>query len=257
MRIDSGRRIDLLIGCLAVTGRIIRREAAAALGVSADSVDKDVQLIKAIMPDQTRLMARGSLPAPLGVEAMPDGVGVADVLRVVLGERFVAVEIEPRPDPDLSVAKVVADAVREGRVMSCRYVSPSAEASVGSERRISPHTVVDADGRLHARAYDHADGRFKDFVLGRMSAARLEGPSTVPADRDDEWNEIVDLVLEVDHPDVDTALLIAREIGADPSTLTRRISCRKALVSYVEPVHRTGRYARESAVRIRRDGADA
>lgn len=100
-------------------------------------------------------------------------------------------------------------------------------------RTISPHSIVRAGRRWHVRAYCHVKEEFRDFNLGRMSAAKLlQDPTVKPTNRDDNvWNTFVQVRIGA-HPLLtrEQADVIRFEHFDNMASLTQ--SCRAALVSY-------------------------
>lgn len=101
------------------------------------------------------------------------------------------------------------------------------------QRTISPHSIVRAGRRWHARAYCHMKEDFRDFNLGRMSAAKLRrDPLITQKNRDDDaWNTFLQVRIGA-HPLLtrEQADVIRFEHFDNTASLTQ--SCRAALVSY-------------------------
>ena len=100
-------------------------------------------------------------------------------------------------------------------------------------RMISPHSLVRAGRRWHVRAYCHMREEFRDFNLGRMSAAKLLQESEVKAASQDDaaWNTFVQVRIGA-HPLLtrEQADVIRFEHFDNAASLTQ--SCRVALISY-------------------------
>lgn len=100
-------------------------------------------------------------------------------------------------------------------------------------RLISPHSIVRAGRRWHARAYCHESQMFKDFALGRINTVKLIGQLAHSSEADDkEWNCYLKLKL-IAHPDLsaDQAALVQSEYFRGKKSFIH--SCRRALVNYV------------------------
>jgi hypothetical protein len=50
-------------------------------------------------------------------------------------------------------------------------------------------------GSAGTRARDADDGAFKDYVLGRLSGASLQGPAEAPSSTDQDWHGCVTLMI--------------------------------------------------------------
>ncbi|PZO73130.1 MAG: hypothetical protein DI629_20215 [Mesorhizobium amorphae] len=252
---DARKRQDLILACLLTAGFYDRAALADRFGVTPYAIDKDVAALRAARPGLFGRVSMGRLKAEAKDGAkVPAGTSAEEVAETLLGEDFFRVEAEPRPDPSPDVMRAVIAAVRESKVMTFIYHSPDG-ATARRVRTASPHAVVSADGRLHARAYDHDDRRFKDFVLGRMESAAVQDVSATGRDHDEEWNAFDDIILRVTHPDPLAAARIARDLGAEEG-VERRIRVRRALRPYVEPVYRVGRYGKGSSVEMTIEPSD-
>jgi hypothetical protein len=101
------------------------------------------------------------------------------------------------------------------------------------KRTISPHSLVRAGRRWHARAFCHLKGEFRDFNLGRLSAVKLRDcPDTIPTSTEDlAWNTFVQVRIGA-HPllTAEQAEVIRFEHFNGTASMTQ--SCRAALVSY-------------------------
>jgi hypothetical protein len=103
----------------------------------------------------------------------------------------------------------------------------------GRERVIFPHSLVRVPRRWHVRAWCAENGEFRDFTLGRMTAATLlQDTSTYPAKADQEWRRKESLTL-VPHPALSPAqqqLIALENFGGKPS---RELTARACLMEYV------------------------
>lgn len=98
-------------------------------------------------------------------------------------------------------------------------------------RTISPHSLVRAGRRWHARAFCHLKGEFRDFNLGRISAVKLQDCAGVIPVEDLAWNTFVQVRIGA-HPSLtaEQAEVIRFEHFNETASMTQ--SCRAALVSY-------------------------
>lgn len=100
------------------------------------------------------------------------------------------------------------------------------------QRIISPHTVVRAGRRWHARAFCEEAGEFRDFSLGRISKVEELGqPAERYASDDKPWQAFVKVTL-VPHPELtpEQSLVIRAESMTGAAALIE--ICRGALVKY-------------------------
>lgn len=147
------------------------------------------------------------------------------------GSRIVWAAYPDLSIPDPSIFSAVLTAARERRLTEITY--RSMRQPVAHKRLISPHSIVRAGRRWHARAYCHESHLFKDFALGRIDSVRLlDQPAEGNESDDHAWNEQVQLSL-VAHPALspDQARLIESEYFDGKKTLSQ--SCRRALMNYV------------------------
>lgn len=115
---------------------------------------------------------------------------------------------------------VLREIVRSCAARTCvsvRYASLS--SGTVDRRTLAPHTLVDVGDRLHTRAFDHAKGRFSDFVLSRMSDPEPQpNEPWVDPSADAVWRETVELEIgprdDLDEAQARTAMA---ELGLPPS----------------------------------------
>ena len=119
--------------------------------------------------------------------------------------------------------------------MSAHYVSFS--QTDGRLRRIEPHALAFDGFRWHTRARDAEDGAFKDYVLGRLSAASLQGPAQASAKTDGDWTNWVTLTI-APNPGLSAAQkkVIERDYGMRGGSVDLKV--RRALAYYTK--HRLG-----------------
>lgn len=141
---------------------------------------------------------------------------------------------EPVPfisKPDLDVVAILSRAIHQRKVVSIRYCSLS---SGDSEREIIPFALANSGWRWHIRAFDRKSRQFRDFVLTRVISATLlnEVPAEDElADKDNQWNRIVELEL-IPHPDnVTVADAIKRDLAMEKDCA--QVPIRAALAGYL------------------------
>jgi predicted DNA-binding transcriptional regulator YafY len=100
-------------------------------------------------------------------------------------------------------------------------------------RTISPHSLVRAGRRWHARAFCHLKGDFRDFNLGRISAIKLrDSAEAIPTSTEDlAWNTFVQVRIGA-HPLLTAAQVEVIRFEHFNETASMAQSCRAALVSY-------------------------
>jgi predicted DNA-binding transcriptional regulator YafY len=98
-------------------------------------------------------------------------------------------------------------------------------------RVIEPHAVAFDGFRWHARAFDLETEEFRDFVLGRISKARVGAAASNNGAGDHDWQMMVDLVI-APHPALSESQ--ARAIALDYGIVkgSTRLSVRRALLFY-------------------------
>jgi len=97
---------------------------------------------------------------------------------------------------------------------------------------IAPHALGSDGLRWHARAWSHADGEFRDFVLSRIQTISSARASDVAPADDTLWSGHVDIVIRPrDGLTPDQRRAIEIDHGMKKGRLV--IRCRKALVLYV------------------------
>jgi predicted DNA-binding transcriptional regulator YafY len=103
----------------------------------------------------------------------------------------------------------------------------------GLERLVYPHALVRAARRWHARAWCTHRKDFRDFALGRIARAELDGEPAPPAALTDKaWGELVKLIVSA-HPNlpVNQARLLRDEyLGGEES---RTLRVRRCLAGYI------------------------
>jgi len=137
--------------------------------------------------------------------------------------------------PDLSaphpgIFAVLSDAIRTSHAVQITYRSMREPAP--HRRVISPHNLIRAGRRWHARAFSSINQDFRDYALGRITDAKV---LKMPAERlekdDDAWSAKVSVRL-VAHPDLTTEQEEVIRFEYFNNTSARVESCRGALVGY-------------------------
>lgn len=100
---------------------------------------------------------------------------------------------------DISIVATLTQAAINIKPISIEYISLT---SGKSSRVIVPHSVVDNGLRWHIRAYDTQTSQFRDFVISRITAAKIIDKPVEEKQKmlaDQQWMRIVPLEL-VPHP---------------------------------------------------------
>lgn len=101
--------------------------------------------------------------------------------------------------PEIEIIASLTQAVLNTRAVKINYVSLS---NGESTRVIIPHSIIDSGLRWHVRAFDLKTEQFRDFVIARMTSAKVSDLDTEDHQRilaDQQWMRIVPLEL-VPHP---------------------------------------------------------
>jgi hypothetical protein len=135
----------------------------------------------------------------------------------------------PSRSIDAYVLRAVVLAIREHRALVATYQSMNRPEP--TRRRLEPHALAHDGFRWHARAFDAETGSFRDFVLGRLAKAKLDGPATSIAGNDRDWTTFIDLKI-APHPGLTAAQAraISLDYGLRGGSGTVRV--RRALVFY-------------------------
>ncbi len=132
--------------------------------------------------------------------------------------------------PDVSVLSVLSRAICSESVVEIEYTSKSGL----STRQIVPFSFVGNGLRWHVRAYDRRRGRFRDFVVNRISRARMLREDRVEIgerrENDDQWNWMLTLEL-VPHPDRPFGEMVQKEFQMEEGV--RKVRTRAAFAGYL------------------------
>jgi len=137
-----------------------------------------------------------------------------------------------RPDLPLPPIKIVLSALLGRQVVSIDYRSKNSDSPL--TRSVSPNHLVFADDRYHIRAYCHWREAFRDFVLSRISHAKLTDEDWVPSNEDWEWKYSVTLRFRPNPklPESVREAILQSHQGTEAGC--RIIKCKKALSFYIK-----------------------
>jgi hypothetical protein len=89
-------------------------------------------------------------------------------------------------------------AIRENKAIDIGYISLSSPDYI--DRIIEPHALIFDGLRWHVRAFCHKNQDFRDFNLSRFNGkAEFEGNASQSADKDEKWQNYIELTFEPDH----------------------------------------------------------
>lgn len=222
------RRLEFIEFRLFWEGGVNRSDLIGMFGVSVPQASKDLTLYQERAPDNAVYDKRAKRyvagPAFTPIFLNPDPGGYLSRLRALadgltdLGESWIArppeadIALTPRRRVDAGVLRAVLAAIRNGGSLEAFYQSMS--RAEPAWRRMSPHALGYDGFRWHARAYCHADGEFKDFLLPRILDVRDPGRSGAPAADDRLWKDTFELEIGP-HPELGPTqrAVVAKDYG--------------------------------------------
>ena len=230
------------------TGVVTRSDVARAFGISDAAATKDLKLYGQLSGDNLsyRHSVFGFVPGedfqPLFADLSPARVlpMIAANLAAASGPYGeqpiygIAVARLPLPQrlPGREVLAQALRAVKQGRKLQVSYHSLSGRET-GPRRIIEPHSLVDTGTRWHLRAYNEETCDFRDFVLSRLSEARmLDEPAESSAEYDEDWTETVTLQL-IPHPGLGEAHRAGLLVDYPHHEGRIEIPVRRALLGYL------------------------
>ena len=250
-RREMTRRMRWIETSLRVMGRVDIPAYRKVFHLSAQNATKDFHLFSqnmlrcrdvGLVPDSF-FLRRGRLFVNQEMTTvMPDheifgSLALSDWIRMTLPASFEVIDAGVMTPPPEDIHTEIARTIiasshlsdEPGHRLKITYFSST---SGESEKEISPHTIVQAAGRYHVRAYDHTRNRGADFVMGRILDAQPAQGIYYPAERDGEWMQEVSIRLSVQHettPEIRRAMRLSYALNDD----TRIIKTRAALADYV------------------------
>jgi hypothetical protein len=221
-------------------GRLSRTDLTGRFDISGAAATRDIAFYRALAPGNisldpsTKTYRSGPGFQPLfphdparALQAVTEGLGDA-----MAGPPVPHVRAE-HPlrlnQPRLEVLAPLTRAIAGSHAVEVSYNSLTSGETI---REIVPHALVDTGVRWHVRAYDRRRGRFGDFVLTRIAAARgLPGRVAESEGRevDDQWMRHVILEL-VPHPGLVRPEPIMRDYDMSDGVL--RVRLRAAVCGY-------------------------
>ncbi|GAB2930864.1 helix-turn-helix transcriptional regulator [Hafnia psychrotolerans] len=131
---------------------------------------------------------------------------------------------------DSDVVIQILRAIREGEAVQVIYQSMSDPE--GSERTVTPHSLVHDGYRWHTRAWCHKRKEFRDFLLSRIVQAHNAGPDEERTNCDTAWNTYIKVILFA-HPGLRPAQRSLIETDYAMVDGEIHLECRQALLHYL------------------------
>lgn len=232
-------RLAFIEARLFFLGELRRADLAKRFSQASIQASRDLALYKELAPENLvyDFQAKTYLPGEkfrLIFSRTPERVmywlksGLGDGLPHPQG--LPTAEVESLGLPKLAELAMVTRAIYRKQVLEVTYVSLS---SGRTDRQIVPHALVDNGQRWHVRAYDRANARFSDFVITRISTAKVHDGGEAAAherpEADEQWNRSVELRL-IPHPRLSHKGAVEADYGMRSGVLT--VSCRAAVAGY-------------------------
>ncbi len=227
---------------LRFVGEIRRQDLVTRFDIQAAAATRDIAQYKEMAPGNMEYDSSGKVyvracwfrplfdfPAERVLTWLTQGYGDGEPIRWRSAVPQEGACLPGRVDLDL--LSVLTRAIHQGEAVEVAYRALSSGLTT---REIVPFALADSGLRWHVRAFDRRSGEFRDFVLGRLDAARIV-PGDVAdhekPDQDIQWNRITELQLvphpaNVQHPDT-----IEAEYGMDGGVL--KVRARAAMAGYL------------------------
>lgn len=227
------QRMEHIERCLFWKGELQRADLVDRFGVNPAQAATDFSTYMAIAPgnmDYNKSRKR-YLPLPDFAPRFIHPTSLDEFVGVV--SPVVGVEMWPLPSRTASpeTLQAVVKAIRQREALEVRYQSMTDPKP--SWRWLSPHAFASDGERWHVRAFCHKREEFRDFVLGRIIAARHTRPTNVSAEADAEWHTFVTVIAKP-NPQLsdDQRAAIAAEY-AMPRSQELRLQLRRSMLFYL------------------------
>jgi len=230
------------------TGIVTRSDIARAFGISDAAATKDLKLYGDLAPDNLvyKHNVFGFIPG-ISFKELFNELSAEKVLKIiaentpVTGSPIeknlifgVSVEALPLPLrlPSKPILAQIIRALKNHKKLEIVYRSLSDRES--DERRIiEPHSLANTGLRWHARAYSVDTFDFRDFVLSRITKARVSDEQAESSSMyDDDWVEIVTIHL-APHPGLSGKQLLGLLTDYKASDDLIQIEVKRSLVGYL------------------------
>ncbi|HEC29717.1 MAG TPA: WYL domain-containing protein [Gammaproteobacteria bacterium] len=230
------------------TGIVTRSDIARAFGISDAAATKDLKLYGDLAPDNLvyKHNVFGFIPG-ISFKELFNELSAEKVLKIiaentpVTGSPIeknlifgVSVEALPLPLrlPSKPILAQIIRALKNHKKLEIVYRSLSERES--DERRIiEPHSLANTGLRWHARAYSVDTFDFRDFVLSRITKARVSDEQAESSSMyDDDWVEIVTIHL-APHPGLSGKQRLGLLTDYKASDDLIQIEVKRSLVGYL------------------------
>lgn len=212
------RRLEFIEFRLQWEGRVNRSDLVDFFGISVPQASVDFARYRELAPENAfydvleRAYITSKIFAPVLLKASTDDYltrlwavtsGVEAENSSFLGWRpDTSLVAEPARPVGHDILRSILAATKDQK--SVRILYDSISGSGTSCRNITPHALGFNGSRWHVRAYCHERNEFRDFVLGRVREAVLQGSSPIGPGSDADWFNIIEAVI-VPHPDLSEA----------------------------------------------------
>lgn len=243
------RRVEMLLWW---RGWVGRHDLTEIFGTSAAQASGDLQRYAELNPGamiyQTRRKRYEGTPemqcllhAPVLEEALRELLGAdAPTSARSEGERVAAVSM-PMRSGDPMVMRRVMIALLENRWLEVKYASLA--SGTHEWRKMAPARFGWDGQRWHLRAWCAKNGEWRDFVLGRMSAAKWPQEAAGELPVDEAWEKMVTVRLKINpglSPENREALRMDYGLSGDTIELKVREAMKPYLLAnlYIDQGHR-------------------
>jgi hypothetical protein len=245
LRRGTGRRLEFIEFRLYWEGRFNRGDLRREFGISVPQASLDLARYQQLAPGnmvydkraKTYLASSEFRPRFF----TPDADAYLNSLRSISDHilspdqtwlsripEFAALPVPTRSTTPQHLRSILA-AIQERRSLHIRYQSMSRPNP--TRRWISPHALGFDGFRWHARALNHADRIYKDFLLPRILDVGETGPSEADATADRGWTQIITLRIGP-HPELTPAQRRALELDYGMRKGALELKVRAALTYY-------------------------
>lgn len=228
------QRLEHIERCLFWKGELQRADIVDTFGVNPAQAAADFSTYMALAPgnmDYNKSRKRylplsGFTPKFISPTSLDEFVGIASPV--------ISIETWPLPSRMASseTLQAVVNAIRNKMALEVRYQSMT--DAKPSWRWLSPHAFASDGERWHVRTFCHKRGEFRDFVLGRILAARNTRPSEIDPAQDADWHTYVSVVVKPNPAlSEDQQAAIAAEYDM-PRSRKVKLKMRKSMLFYLK-----------------------
>lgn len=183
-------------------GSIQRKKIANRFGIAMNHVTKVIAEYERLYPNNLRYDHRSRRYTAGKTFKAKHCEGSAQEFLSILKSQFygmrndsLSVDIlshcvafpEPTQNIKSEVLRALIKNILENKQIEIKYQSLKEESP--SQRRISPHSLVNIGYRWHVRAFDYSKKEYRDFVLHRILSAKTTRDNGRPSCEDKDWND--------------------------------------------------------------------